>query len=245
MASLFTRARLVTLSKFVAGTAVAVPAGFHLWTRQCAFEESFSPATDPIFQHPILKKVNPKNNPDFHDCCFRTVPFDKIRPDLLEDALNGGSKLVEAYSAGVWGRYAFTIQRKLMEKARKIESNAGDIWDKEGLLKSTYPIVDLLNILGTIFADDFVVVDKSPNTIMLRGGLSPRVAPDGPREMDTFITLTTELDPQTRVAKFKLKSMVLDGVSDGKGVPLGGFEIFLHQQYAKFLVTAGVDHCVA
>ncbi|WYZ43137.1 hypothetical protein EsH8_VI_000836 [Colletotrichum jinshuiense] len=238
MASFFSRARLATFSKFAAGTAVAVPAGFHLWTRQCAFDENFSPATDPIFQHPFLKKVNPKNNPDFHDCCFRTVPFDRIRPELLEDALSGGSKLVETYSAGVWGRYGFSIQRKIMEKARKDESNAGDLWEKEQLLKSTYPV-------GTIFADDFIVIDKSPNNLMLRGGHSPRVAPDSPREMDTFITLTTELDPQACVAKFKLKSMVLDGVSEGKGVPLGGVEVFLHQQYAKFLLTAGVDHCIA
>ncbi|GKT50584.1 uncharacterized protein ColSpa_10765 [Colletotrichum spaethianum] len=125
-----------------------------------------------------------------------------------------------------------------MEKARKNESNATDLWEKEQLLKSTYQV-------GTIFADDFIVVDKSPNSLMLRGGLSPRVSPEGPREMDTFITLTTELDPQTRVARFNLKSMVLDGVSEGKGVPLGGVEIFMHQQYAKLLLTAGVDHCVA
>ncbi|KAF9871326.1 hypothetical protein CkaCkLH20_11247 [Colletotrichum karsti] len=238
MASLFTRARLMTFSKLVAGTAIAVPTGFHLWTRQCAFDESFSPATDPVFQHPFLKKANPKNNPDFHDCYLRTVPFDKIRPDLLEDALNGGSKLVETYSAGLWGRYAFTPQRKIIELARKDGSNASDMWEKEDLLKSSYPV-------GAIFADDFIVIDKSPNTLMFRGGLSPRVAPEGPREMDTFITLTTELDPKTQVAKFKLKSMVIDGVSDGKGVPLGGFACFLHQQYAKLLLTAGVDHCIA
>ncbi|KZL80122.1 hypothetical protein CI238_05395 [Colletotrichum incanum] len=238
MATFFSRGRLATFSKIVAATAVAVPAGFHLWTRPCAFDDQFSPTTDPIFQHPFLKKVNPKNNPDFHDCCFKSVPFDKIRPDLLADALNGGSRLVETYSAGVWGRYAFNIQRKIMEKARKNESNATDLWEKEQLLKSTYQV-------GTIFADDFIVVDKSPNCLMFRGGLSPRVAPEGPREMDTFITLTTELDPQTRVARFNLKSMVLDGVSEGKGVPLGGVEIFLHQQYAKILLTAGVGHCVA
>ncbi|GKT90081.1 hypothetical protein Ct61P_07931 [Colletotrichum tofieldiae] len=224
MATLFSRARLATFSKIVAATAVAAPAGFHLWTRRCAFDDQFSPATDPIFQHPFLKKANPKNNPDFHDCCFKTVPFENIRPDLLADALNGGSRLVETYSAGVWGDMN--------------ESNATDLWEKEQLLKSTYQV-------GTIFADDFVVVDKSPNCIMLRGGLSPRVAPEGPREMDTFITLTTELDPQARVARFNLKSMVLDGVSEGKGVPLGGVAIFLHQQYAKLLLTAGVNHCLA
>ncbi|TDZ13970.1 hypothetical protein C8035_v002926 [Colletotrichum spinosum] len=238
MAFFFSRARLAAFSGVAAGTAVAVPAVFHLWTRQCAFDESFSPATDPISQHPFFKKANPKNNSSFHDCCYRTVSFDRIRPDLLEDALSGGSKLVETYSAGVWGRYAFVAQRKIMEIVRKSESNAGDIWDEEELLRTTYPA-------GTIIADDFIVLDKSTNCIIFRGGESPRVAPGGPRDMDTYITLTTELDRDARVAKFKLKSIVLNGLSDGKGLPLGGPEVFLHQQYAKLLVTAGVDHCTA
>lgn len=105
MASIFTRARLIALSKVAAGAAVAVPAGFHLWTRRCAFDESFSPAADRSFAHPLLKKANPRGNPDYHDSCARTLRFDEVRPELLEDALRGGSRLVEAYSAGVWGRY--------------------------------------------------------------------------------------------------------------------------------------------
>ncbi|WQF85290.1 hypothetical protein CDEST_10304 [Colletotrichum destructivum] len=238
MASLFSRARLATLSKLAVGTAVAVPTGFYFWTRRCVFDGGFSPATDPVFQHPFLKTVNPRGNPVFHDSYVRTVTFDDIRPDLLEDALNGGSRLVEAYSAGVWGRYGFNAQRKILEMARKNEANAGDLWEKEDLLRSTYQV-------GTILADDFIVVDKSPRSLMLRGGLSPRVAPDGPRELDTICNLTTELDPQTRVARFALQSLVLDGVSEGKAAPLGGVAVFLHQQYAKLLLTAGVDHCIA
>ncbi|KAJ0296202.1 hypothetical protein COL516b_011851 [Colletotrichum fioriniae] len=122
--------------------------------------------------------------------------------------------------------------------ARKDDSNARDLWEKEELLKSTYPV-------GTTFADDFIVVEKSPSSILLRGGLSPTVAPDGPRELDSIITLVADVDRQARVVSFKLKSILLNGVSDGKGVPLVGPGIFLHQQYAKLLVTAGVDHCVA
>ncbi|KAK1625257.1 hypothetical protein BDP81DRAFT_499872 [Colletotrichum phormii] len=238
MASFFSRARLATFSKFAAGTAIAGAASFHLWTRQCAFDDNFTPANDALFQHPLLKKVNPKNNPDFHDCCFHMVSFDKLRPELVEDALSGGSKLVESYSAGVWGRYAFNIQRKIMEMARKDESNAGDLWKNEELLKTTYQA-------GTTFANDFIVIEKSPSSILLRGGLSPRVAPDGSRELDSIITLDAELDHQSRVVTFKLKSILVNGLSDGKGVSLVGPGIFLHQQYAKLLVTAGVDHCVA
>ncbi|KAF6829550.1 hypothetical protein CMUS01_08120 [Colletotrichum musicola] len=238
MASIFTRARFIAFSKYAAGAAIAVPAGFHLWTRQCFFDESFSPATDRSFAHPLLKKANPKGNPDFHDCCVRTLRFDEVRPELLADALKGGSKLVEAYSAGVWGRYAFAPQLKIMEKARKSEENKDDIWDKKGLLESSYEV-------GTIFADDFVVIDKTPGSITLRGGMSPRVAPQGPREMDTFVALAADLDSESRTATFRLKSVVVDGTSEGEAAPLGGVECFLHRQYAKLLVTAGVDHCAA
>ncbi|KXH44946.1 hypothetical protein CNYM01_07084 [Colletotrichum nymphaeae SA-01] len=238
MASFFSKARLATFSKFAAGATITSAVGFHLWTRQCAFDDKFTPANDPLFQHSLLKKVNPKNNLDFHDCCYRTVSFDKLRPDLVEDALSGGSKLVETYSAGVWGRYAFNIQRKIMEMSRKDGSNAGDLWEKDELLKSTYPV-------GTTFADDFIVIEKSPSSILLRGGLSPRVAPDGPRELDSIITLDADLDRKARVVSFKLKSILLNGVSDGKDAPLPGPAVFLHQQYAKLLVTAGADHCVA
>lgn len=144
-----------------------------------------------------------------------------------------------------------------MEKARESESNKGDIWDKKGLLSSSYevgtsfPLSRMFRInigsqsQGTIFADDFVVIDKSPDSITLRGGMSPRVAPEGPREMDTFIALAADLDRASRTATFRLKSVVVDGTSEGKGVPLGGVECFLHRQYAKLLVTAGVDHCAA
>lgn len=95
---------------------------------------------------------------------------------------------------------------------------------------------------GTILADDFIVIDKSSNTLMFHGGVSPRE--EGPREMDTFITLVTELDSQKRVVRFKIKSMMIDRVSNGKGA-LMGVVVALHQQYAKLLLTAGVDHCVA
>ncbi|KAK1564023.1 uncharacterized protein LY79DRAFT_530694, partial [Colletotrichum navitas] len=86
---------------------------------------------------------------------------------------------------------------------------------------------------------------KNPPILIFRGGLSPRVAPVAAREMDTFVTLTTERNPQLGVARFNLKAKVPNGVSEGKGVPLGGVTVCLHQQYAKLLLTAGVDHCVA
>ncbi|KPM42980.1 hypothetical protein AK830_g3497 [Neonectria ditissima] len=131
-----TRRRLLGLARAAAGISATGTAGFWFWTRKCQFED-FSPETDKLFHHPLLKQINPGNNPESHDMCVRRVPFSQLKPELLQDAQRGGSKLVEAYSAGMWGRYAYAIQRKIMESFRD-DSNRDDVWAKEDLLRSTY-----------------------------------------------------------------------------------------------------------
>lgn len=71
--------------------------------RNCHPDSAFAGPEDVIFRHPWLRRINPRDNPTFHDSWVRQVPFDQIRPELLEDAMNGGSLLLEAYAAGVWG----------------------------------------------------------------------------------------------------------------------------------------------
>lgn len=142
MASIFTRARLLAFSKFAAATAVVVPTGFHLWTRQCSLDESFSPATDSLFQHPFLKKVNPDNNGGFHDCFVREVAYENVRPGLLEDALGGGSKLVETYAAGVWGRYGEWERNRggtwiSSAKLMQLSLYSGNSWRGRGRMSPT------------------------------------------------------------------------------------------------------------
>ncbi|KAG9770168.1 hypothetical protein KCU88_g6675, partial [Aureobasidium melanogenum] len=99
------------LSKTLQGitvTTLASIGGFFVWTKHCQFtpDDQFNPATEPLFRSQWFQKFNPGSNPTTHDECVRRLPLHKIRPELLEDARHGGSKLVEAFSQGVWGGFA-------------------------------------------------------------------------------------------------------------------------------------------
>lgn len=42
------------------------------------------PVNDPIWASKIYKKMNAHQNPSTNDACIKTVPLDKIRPELLQ-----------------------------------------------------------------------------------------------------------------------------------------------------------------
>jgi hypothetical protein len=100
----YSRSRIATLSKVMASVALAGAGGWQLWTRQCYFEP-FGPENDPIFQSDHYKRLNPGNHPSLKDSCVRRVPLSQISPELVDDTLKGGSKLVERFCAGIWGGY--------------------------------------------------------------------------------------------------------------------------------------------
>lgn len=79
-------------------------------TLHCYFEP-FGPENDPLFQSQYFKQYNPGNHPSLNDSCVRKVPLSQIPQELVDDALNGGSKLVERFCAGVWGGYGKCSQR--------------------------------------------------------------------------------------------------------------------------------------
>lgn len=96
------------LSKTIQGitvTGLATVGAFFVWTKHCHMTplNQFTPTTEPLFQSSWYKKFNPLQNPTTHDECVRRLPLFKIRPELVEDAQKGGSKLVEAFSQGIWG----------------------------------------------------------------------------------------------------------------------------------------------
>lgn len=79
---------------------------------------------------------------------------------------------------------------------------------------------------------------------MLRGGSSPRPNPEGPREFDTVLALITEIDQKRQVVRFKLKSLLLNGVDGESGPPIDSVAGYLHQIYAKVLLKTGTDYCM-
>lgn len=79
-------------------------AAFFVWTKHIQVGD-LNPATDPVFATKWYKKLNANANPTLHDEVVRRLPLWSLRPELVEDAKNGGSKLVEAFSQGVWGTF--------------------------------------------------------------------------------------------------------------------------------------------
>ncbi|RDK42077.1 hypothetical protein M752DRAFT_301451 [Aspergillus phoenicis ATCC 13157] len=143
-----TQSRLITLCKFSAAASLVGVGGWQFWTGKCYFEP-FGPENDALFQSEYFKKFNPGNHPSLNDSCVRKVPVSQIPPDLVEDALRGGSKLTERFCAGVWGGYGYSIQRKILALVGQNEGNAKSmLWDKNQLLSSTYEE-------GTIVTDHF------------------------------------------------------------------------------------------
>lgn len=126
-----------------------------------------------------------------------------------------------------------------MKKFRKSDANSTDLWEEEQISHSDFKI-------GTIIADDFIVRDKSPTSIMLQGGTSPRYSPDEPHEMDTIVTLRVNLNRERQLAEFRLECIVAaNGITTDDRPALGTVEIFLHQCYSKLLLTAGSDSCIS
>lgn len=94
-------------SKFLQGVGVTTfssIAAFFVWTKHIQVSD-LNPATDPVFATKWYKKLNANANPTLHDEVVRRLPLWSLRPELVEDAKNGGSKLVEAFSQGVWGTF--------------------------------------------------------------------------------------------------------------------------------------------
>ncbi|KAJ4860628.1 hypothetical protein T069G_05616 [Trichoderma breve] len=230
------RQRLIRLAQVLVGGPAVTFGGLALWTRKCAFEP-FGPGTDALFRHPILKDLNPRNNPSTHDSCVRKVPFEELRPELLEDARNGGSALVEEFSRGMWAGYGYGIQRRIMGLTKSPE-NRTDLWTPEELGRSTYEP-------ETVLTNHFLVLDKSATSITFRGCPAPKESPFKPRDLDNLFSLTAELNEKRKQAEFRLKAITFDAVTTTpKEDPFGGVPGALHRIYAKLLVEAAVGWCV-
>lgn len=99
------RKRLLLAAKAVAGVSITGAGTFHIVTRKCYFEPFGLEDGQSLFKHPLLKQINPWNKPGSSDSCVREVPYDKLDKALIEDAKNGGTKLVERFIAGMWGGF--------------------------------------------------------------------------------------------------------------------------------------------
>jgi len=67
------------------------------YTRNCAFGPLDQ--KDYLFHSTVMARLNPDNHPGMSDQCIREVPLSKLRDDLR----NNDRKLVEQFTASVWG----------------------------------------------------------------------------------------------------------------------------------------------
>lgn len=108
MARYFSLSKLYRFSAYSAGASTFGLGGWYAWLRHCYFEP-FTPQSDPLFRSPYLAIYNPNQNYMVTDSCVREVPITKLKPELVQDALNGGTRLVETFCGGMWGGYGMWL----------------------------------------------------------------------------------------------------------------------------------------
>lgn len=130
----------------------------------------------------------------------------------------------------------YTIQREYLRAKYKDPTRTGhQLWSKKELLSSSYNT-------GTEITDHFVVLDKTPTTILIRCGDSPLNAPNGPRPSDGLFEITADLHADEGFCEFRLKSLFYQGL--GKSAtgepPMHGFMLWAHYQYTKLWMESAV-----
>jgi hypothetical protein len=232
----------------VGGAATA--GAFALWTRNSQFVP-FS-TSDPILTSPALRKYNPNNNPALQDVCIRKVPLSKIKPELLEK----DGKLVEAFTAGIWGgpgtslfnilitlngpllitiTPGYAVQRAYLAKKYEGPSTAHQLWSTRSLRTSTYDV-------GTQMTDHFEILEHTPDRILVRCGDSPLKT--DVRDSDGLFEVSARVNREEGVAEFGLKSIFFQGLGKVDKVPVPGWMVWAHLQYTKLLMETGIRNAM-
>lgn len=235
--AILTRRRLNT----VVGAAVVTGIGgwgtFWLSTRHAVFRPL--PDHDPLVQSHFHEAFNPHNNQALSDIYSSTVRVEDLDPKLVDDFRNGGSKLIERYCQGIFGRWAFAIQRQLVQSLSSAQPPPGvkDVTSTKEILNDEFN-------LGTLISKEFSVLQKSPRSIILRGGEPNPSNKDGLRKLDVLseIEITTN-DDKTEIT-FAFKNMFFSGEGMASPPPLPEFMTPLHLMYAKALAANGVTNCM-
>jgi hypothetical protein len=117
---------------------------------------------------------------------------------------------------------------------------ADHLWDTKDLQTSTYEV-------GTKITDHFEVVSKTPESIIVRCGDSPRVT--DVRESDGLFEMSAEVRQDEGVVVLGLKSIFFNGrkpapadstTGGPASGPMSSWIQWLHQQYDKVLMETAV-----
>ncbi|EYE93070.1 uncharacterized protein EURHEDRAFT_542270, partial [Aspergillus ruber CBS 135680] len=91
----------------------------------CRFEK-LSP-NDLIFEKSRYLQSNPTNNTIFVGSCVRHVPLSREKPELIEDALNRGSTLIERFCAGILMLTYWQTGTRITDRFTVIDRNSSSI----------------------------------------------------------------------------------------------------------------------
>ena len=100
--SLFTKKDILFGIPLIGGPT-AILATF-VWTKHSRVE-SLDPGQEPLYKSPFYHKYNPYNNYSNADVVTRRIPLAHLKPELFEDARDGGSKLVEHFCGAIWSSF--------------------------------------------------------------------------------------------------------------------------------------------
>lgn len=82
------------------------------------------------------------------------------------------------------------------------------------------------------------MLNKSKDAILIRGG--DKVSKAELRPMDGLIELRVQVKDE--LVEFGFKSLFFQGLGRSDRLPMPGFLVWLHEQYAKALLESGVRH---
>jgi hypothetical protein len=125
----------------------------------------------------------------------------------------------------------YAYQRQYLEKKYRDANTEHQLWDTKALKESEYPV-------GTQITDHFEVLTKTPESIIVRCGDSPRKTEVRPS--DGLFEMKAEIKRDEGVAEFQLKSVFYQGLGKATGNPMPAHIEFLHRLYTKLWMETAI-----
>ncbi|PVI00986.1 hypothetical protein DM02DRAFT_613956 [Periconia macrospinosa] len=220
--TLSTSKRILGVVLGLTGAATTNLALAHLTFSYYTRDTTFTPydTTSPDLSTPLFKRHNPSSNaPVCIDHAVKTIPLARLKE-------TDQRQLTTDFCRGVWSGLGYAYQRRYLEKKYKaLEGREKQLWSREELAKSEYPV-------GEVITDHFEVLEHTDDQVVVRCGDSPLNA--APRPSDGLFAMQVTKDEEAQTATFHLKSVFVNTTPEGKGAePLPWHFQYAHRLYTK------------
>ncbi|PSK55664.1 hypothetical protein B9Z65_4542 [Elsinoe australis] len=184
------------------------------------------PTSDYLYNTTFYSRLNPHLNPTMNDICIRKVPMSSIKDEYLKDE----GKLAEKFCAGIWSTWGFAIQRRYLERKYR-DQTPEQLWDVKDLAENKYEV-------GTYITDHFEVINKTPESVVVRCGDSPRV--QQPRASDGVFEMVAIPDKANGEVEFQLKSIFFNAETQSQNKPVPFHIEVAHRWYTKLWMESAI-----